>query len=153
MHSPSHIIQTLKTLWQKCFTLFSNSSPNRMRWRAGKEKADVKCSEAVNYIRVPVLRHSYVQQAECVRVYMSVYMCFYMCVLCILILYTVQKDILSTMQSVELCICDAVMLCSRICCRSEWQRDWLEPIILLQTRPERRCRATELAWDTHAALD
>lgn len=72
---------------------------------------DVKCNEAVNYVRVAVLRYSYVQPAEGMHVCLYVQY-FYMCVLCVLVLSTVWKDLTSIIQLVEWCICETVMLCS-----------------------------------------
>ena len=90
-------------------------------------------------------------RAECVHKRKCV--CVFLYCMCVLILYTVQKDFLSIMRLWEWCICDRVMLCGGSCCRFEWQREWLEPIILLHTPWERHCGATELTWHAHVAQD
>lgn len=66
-----------------------------MRYRAGKDKVVVECGEAINYVRVPVLRHYSVQPAECKWIYMCkcAFMCFYMHVLCVSVLPRIWSNL------------------------------------------------------------
>lgn len=87
--------------------------------------------------------------ASWVYVYMNSSGYFYVCMHCAIIFYIIKKDFLSIMQQARWCMCDTAVASAA----GLSDRDWREPIILPQTRQERRHRAAEQAWDTHVAQD